>query len=106
MGRFARRLLVAVVSTLSTAVLMSSVLASPAAAAADRPVMPPAGTYHVPVYRPAPATQRLVVCKPGGNPTGLAQQLAKECAYHDIQAAVDAVRQRGTTIYVLPGTYR
>ncbi|MEV0404587.1 right-handed parallel beta-helix repeat-containing protein [Actinoallomurus sp. NPDC050550] len=115
MGRFARRLLVAVVSAVSTAVLTSSVLASPASAAdqpvvspvvADRPVVFPAGTYHVPTYRPAPATSRLVVCKPGGNLTGLAQQLAEECAYHDIQAAVDAVRQRGTTIYVLPGTYR
>jgi Right handed beta helix region len=106
MGRFARRLLVAVVSALSTTVLTSSVLAASASASADRPVTPLAGTYHVPAYRPAPATPRLVVCKPGGDLTGLAQQLARECAYHDIQAAVDAVRLRGTTIYVLPGTYR
>ncbi|MCO5969388.1 right-handed parallel beta-helix repeat-containing protein [Actinoallomurus soli] len=106
MGRFARRLLVAVVSALSTTVITSSVLASSAAASPGRAVTPPAGVYHIPAYRPAPATQRLVVCKPGGHYTGLAQQLAPECAYHDVQAAVDAVRQRGTTIYVLPGTYR
>jgi hypothetical protein len=106
MGRFARRLLVAVVSALSTTVITSSVLASSAAASAGRSVLPPAGMYNIPAYRPAPATPRLVVCKPGAQPAGLAQQLVRECAYHDIQAAVDAVRQRGTTIYVLPGTYR
>lgn len=103
MRRFRRRLLVA---GGIAAIIAGS--ASPALALGDRPVMPPPGTYHVPAYRPAPAAARLVVCKTGGTPrlTGLAAQLAAECRYHDIQQAVDAVTQRGTTIYVLPGTYR
>jgi hypothetical protein len=112
MGRFARRLLVAVVFVVTTVWF-----ASPALAADARPVTPLAawavvpapGTYHVPAYRPALAWPRLVVC--GSAPsapsvTGVAAQLAGECAYHQIQQAIDAVRARGTTIYVLPGTYR
>jgi hypothetical protein len=100
MGRFARRLLVAVVFIVTTLGFASSAFASGA-----RPVTFPAGAYHVPAYRMAAASPRLVVCRPGAHLTGLAGQLAGECAYHDIQRAVDAVRQRGTTIYVLPGTY-
>lgn len=96
MGRFVRRLLVAAFFAVTIAAS-----ATPALALAARPVTPPAGTYHVPAYRPQPAAPYLVVCKPGA--TG---PLAGECRYHDIQQAVDAVRQPGTTIYVLPGTYR
>jgi Right handed beta helix region len=109
MGRFARRLLVAVVFVVTTVWF-----ASPALAADARPVTPLAawavvpapGTYHVPAYRPALAWPRLVVCGSGPSVTGVAAQLAGECAYHQIQQAIDAVRARGTTIYVLPGTYR
>ncbi|MCW2947043.1 MAG: hypothetical protein JWR24_3760 [Actinoallomurus sp.] len=101
MGRFARRLLVAVVFIVSMVGFASTAFAS-----GERPLTLPAGTYHVPVYRPVAAWPRLVVCTPGARLTGVAQQLARECAYHHIQQAVDAVRQRGTTIYVLPGTYR
>jgi hypothetical protein len=102
MGRFARRLLVAVVFIVTTVGSAAPVFASGA-----RPVVLPAGTYHVPAYRAAPATPRLVVCAPGAGShlTGAARHLGRECAYHDIQQAVDAVRERGTTIYVLPGTY-
>jgi hypothetical protein len=101
MGRFVRRLLVAGVFAVTIA---GSV--SPAFALGARPVTPPAGNYHVPAYRPLPAASHLVVCKPGVRPTGPAAQLAGECRYHDIQQAIDAVRQPGMTIYVLPGTYR
>jgi Right handed beta helix region len=109
MRRFARRLLVAVLFIVTTVWL-----ASPAFAADARPVTPltawaiapPPGTYHVPAYRPVLAGPRLVVCPPGPVPAGVAQQLVSECAYHQIQQAIDAVRTRGTTIYVLPGTYR
>jgi hypothetical protein len=110
MGRFARRLLVAVVFIVTTVSF-----ASPAFAA-DEPsvtplsatawaVTPTPGTYHVPSYRAAVAAPRLVVCQPGARLTGAARQLAGECAYHQIQQAVDAVQARGTTIYVLPGIY-
>jgi hypothetical protein len=65
----------------------------------------PPGTYHVPAYRAQGASPRLVVCRPGAAVPDAARPLAGECAYHDIQQAVDAVRTRGTTIYVLPGVY-
>lgn len=81
-----------------------------------------------PQYRPllpTPALPRLVVCKKPGN-EGVAagqdsasrikrfatgalktvnEQLYRECAFEHLQAAVDAVQERGTTIYVLPGVY-
>ena len=113
MRRFARRLLVAIVFVVTTVWF-----ASPAFAAGTQPVTPvapalwafsyPPDNYHVPAYRAAGAAPHLVVCAPGTSPTGgtgAARQLAGECAYHQIQQAVDAVRTRGTTIYVLPGTY-
>lgn len=82
-----------------------------------------------PVYRPllpAPASPRLVVCKKPGNEgigagqdsaaliakfsdaalKNVNQQLLGECAFEHLQAAVDAVTVRGTTIYILPGVYR
>jgi hypothetical protein len=64
----------------------------------------------------APATPRLVVCKPESSaaiseiPAGprraANKRLLGECRYEHIQDAVDAVTTKGTTIYVLPGTYR
>lgn len=116
MGRFARRLAAAIVFVVTTLWFIT-----PASTAGAEPVTPPApwaityptftfptGTYHVPAYRTTPAAQRLVVCPSGTSPSrlsGVAGSLAGECAYHQIQQAVDAVRTRGTTIYVLPGTY-
>jgi hypothetical protein len=112
MGRFVRRALAAIVFAVTMAWF-----ASPAfAAEAPPPVAPlapapwafsyPLGSYHVPDYRAAPAWPRLVVCQPGTSAlSGVARTLAGECGYHEIQQAVDAVRTRGTTIYVLPGTY-
>lgn len=81
-----------------------------------------------PQYRallPTPASPRLVVCKKPGNEgvgagqdsasritrfasgalKSVNQQLLGECAFEHLQAAVDAVTLRGTTIYVLPGIY-
>jgi hypothetical protein len=100
MRRFARRLLVAVLVIVTMAGFGSAAIAATAA-----PVSPLAGTYHVPVYRTAGTSPRLVVCAPGVSLSGFARQLAAECAYHDVQRAIDAVRARGTTIYVLRGTY-
>ncbi|HXG28314.1 MAG TPA: hypothetical protein VNJ47_05625, partial [Nevskiales bacterium] len=86
-----------------------------------------------PTYRPLHdasgnllQTPRLVVCKKPGDegvaagqdsaariakmPTGALktanQKLLNECQFEHLQAAVDAVTVRGTTIYVLPGVYR
>lgn len=86
-----------------------------------------------PVYRPllsngqpSPQSNRLVVCKKPGD-EGVAQgddsaariarmaggalkqvnqTLYGECRFPHLQAAVDAVKTAGTTIYVLPGLYR
>ncbi len=81
-----------------------------------------------PQYRPllpTPASPRLVVCKKPGNEgvgpgessasriatmqdaalKSVNQKLLGECAFEHLQAAVDAVTTRGTTIYVLPGRY-
>jgi len=78
-----------------------------------------------PQYRPMLAAPRLVVCKKPGNegigsgedsasriaamPDGALRsanrRLLGECAFEHLQAAVDAVSVRGTTIYVLPGRY-
>ena len=113
MGRFARRLLAAIVFVVTMVWFVS-----PAFAVGTRPVTAlapapwaftyPPGTYHIPAYRSAPASPRLVVCQRGTSPSelsGVARSLAGECAHHQIQQAVDAVRTRGTTIYVLPGAY-
>lgn len=86
-----------------------------------------------PVYRPlltgsqpTPQANSLVVCKKAGD-EGVAagddsaariarmadgplkqanQSLLGKCGFQHLQAAVDAVKTRGTTIYVLPGLYR
>ncbi len=79
-------------------------------------VFPP-GTGSPPSYRPfVEARPRLVVCKPESGAAiakmadparqALNQRLLGECGFADMQAAVDAVRTRGTNIYVLPGLYR
>lgn len=87
----------------------------PAVAHEERPVTFPAGLGSVPAYRTPLAGPRLVVCKPESaelikDYTGalrkLNDMLLGECAYEHMQAAVNAVTQRGTTIYVLPGKYR
>ncbi len=78
-----------------------------------------------PQRRPLLAAPRLVVCKKAGD-EGVAagetsaariakirseslrsvnQTLLGECKFEHLQAAVDAVSKRGTTIYVLPGIY-
>lgn len=103
----------ALVAVLAALALAAGTL--PALAHAERPVRFPAGTGSVPVYRPPLASPRLVVCKPEsravvegyrGALRAMNDTLLGECAFEHVQAAVDAVRTRGTTIYVLPGTYR
>lgn len=108
MGRYARRLLAAIVFVVTTVWSVSAAFAAdvpPVAPPSTSTLSLPPGTYHIPAYRAAVAAPHLVVCQPGEPATGVAQGLARECAYHQIQQAVDAVRTRGTTIYVLPGIY-
>lgn len=60
------------------------------------------------------AAPRLVVCAKdsadrvgaqSGSARALNEALLRECSYDTVQAAVDAVYRRGTTIYLLPGKY-
>ncbi|MFI0353033.1 right-handed parallel beta-helix repeat-containing protein [Actinomadura sp. 9N407] len=96
-------------------VVALGLMAAPAFAHEERPVTFPAGTGKVPTYRQPLSSPRLVVCKPDSAEriaayTGwlrtMNERLLAECGYEHIQAAVNAVEKRGTTIYVLPGKYR
>lgn len=100
------------------ALLFAALLAlpSPASAHAEREVTFPSGTGSVPRYRTGGPT--LLVCKRGSLqrirrlPPKLREdnlalyERCREDGYGHIQAAVDAVRRRGTRILILPGVYR
>ena len=101
----------------AAAALMIGAGAGGAAAHEERDSVFPPGTGTTPTYRPfSEATPRLVVCKPESR--ALIQKIAdpklrafntrllSECRFANMQGAVDAVKTRGTNIYVLPGTYR
>ncbi|MDQ3957337.1 MAG: right-handed parallel beta-helix repeat-containing protein [Actinomycetota bacterium] len=87
-----------------------------ASAHAERDAFFPDGKGKVPKYRPMIAEPNLVVCAPDSHrriarisDPGLRadnRALEKRCKFRNLQDAVNAVRQRGTTIYVLPGVYR
>jgi hypothetical protein len=119
LGRRVIAVVVAVASLAFSALVVVFGLAIPARAAdaaadaanADRA----AAVAAYPGYRRALAAPRLIVCaKDSKSRIGrlsaaaraLNESLLPECAYNDVQHAVDAVWRRGTTIYVLPGRYR
>lgn len=92
-------------------------LAPPASAHEERESQFPPGNGSVPVHRtPDQAADVLVVCKDdsAGRIAEIAdpgvrafnEQLLARCGFEHLQAAVDAVTQQGTNIYVLPGVYR
>lgn len=82
---------------------------------AERDAFFPDGTGDVPTYRPMVAEPNLVVCAPDSRNRirkiddkelrTINLKLAAKCDYRNIQDAVFDVRQKGTTIYVLPGVY-
>ncbi|MBK5306918.1 MAG: right-handed parallel beta-helix repeat-containing protein [Frankiaceae bacterium] len=91
--------------------------ASGAAAHEERESTFPPGTGIAPTYRPYDAAKpHLVVCKSDSGKRiaamtdpkvkALNATLLPQCAFQHIQAAVDAVKTKGTNIYVLPGLYR
>ncbi|HEV2755041.1 MAG TPA: right-handed parallel beta-helix repeat-containing protein [Actinomycetota bacterium] len=83
---------------------------------AERDAFFPDGSGEVPAYRPMIAKPNLVVCTPQSakriqkitNPQLKADnlKLLDSCRFRNLQDAVNAVRKRGTTIYMLPGVYR
>lgn len=106
-----------VLTITATAALLAVAGAQGAVAHEERESVFPPGTGSTPTYRPfAEATPRLVVCKPESKALVKAiadprlrafnSRLLGECEFEHIQAAVDAVQERGTNVYVLPGTYR
>ena len=108
--------LAALAAVAASAVLLLAT-AAPAVAHEERASVFPDGRGTPPSARAYdPSALSVVVCKPesaaavaampAGKTKALNEQLLPRCAYSDIQAAVDAVTARGTTIYVLPGTYR
>jgi hypothetical protein len=90
--------------------------AGPSAAHEERPATFPDGTGKVPKFRGYKNPRSRVVCRPNSKgliaklPQGKVKQrnqrLLKRCEFRNIQAAIDTVRKRRTSIYVLPGTYR
>jgi hypothetical protein len=90
--------------------------AVPAIAHEERPAEFPDGSGSVPQYRPIPADPHLVVCDAKRSAKRVSKMkdaalratnegLLAECRFNNIQDAVNAVTQAGTTIYVLPGVY-
>ena len=88
---------------------------SPASAHEERPATFPDGTGKVPHFRGWHNHRSLVVCRPSSArriarlPKGRVKQrnqrMLKHCRYRSIQTAVDSIRKRHTSIYVLPGRY-
>ena len=95
--------------------LALSMIATTAFAHAERDTVFPDGTGEVPKYRPMVAEPNLVVCKDDSRSRIMDIQdkalrkinlkLLASCDYEHIQDAVFALKQAGSTIYVLPGVY-
>ena len=96
--------------------MLAALVPGEAAAHAEREAEFPDGSGSVPVYRPMIAEPNLVVCKRNSGRLirsigddqlrRVNQKLLERCDFRHLQDAVNAVKQRGTTIYLLPGTYR
>ncbi len=100
--------------TLFTLVL-GGMLAPSATAHEERPASFPDGTGHVPKFLGLDNPRHRVVCKAGsakriarmdaGALKRRNRQLLRECHFHSIQTAINSIRHRRTSIYVLPGIY-
>ena len=92
------------------------VSAGPSPAHEERPAMFPDGTGKVPTFRGYHNPRSRVVCRPtsarriAAMPNGRVKQrnlrMLERCSFHSIQTAINSVRKRHTSIYVLPGIYR
>ncbi|GAB3258945.1 right-handed parallel beta-helix repeat-containing protein [Nocardioides dilutus] len=112
----AARVLLALLLSAPLAVGLVALGATPSTAHEERPATFPDGTGKVPKFRGYKNPRARVVCRPGSKgliaklPDGKVKQrnerLLKKCEFRNIQAAIDTVRKRNTSIYVLPGTYR
>ena len=90
-------------------------LAGPAAAHEERPATFPDGTGHRPTYAGLSNPRHRVVCQ-ADSAARIARmkasplkrrnrELLRECRFHSIQTAINSIRYRHTSVYVLPGVY-
>ncbi|WP_372727690.1 right-handed parallel beta-helix repeat-containing protein [Nocardioides sp.] len=114
MARVARILLTLLVAP-GLSALALTVPASPAQAHEERPAGFPDETGKRPKFLGYDNARHRVVCRPNSAkrikamPPGRAKQRSRrmldECRFGSIQTAIDSIKRRRTSIYVLPGTY-
>ncbi len=95
--------------------LLVTALAAPGSAHEEREASFPDGSGSRPDFLGWDNPERRVVCKPDSQeriaamPAGrmkhVSGHLVEECEFGSIQSAIDSVDRRGTSVYVLPGTY-
>ncbi|ABL81291.1 hypothetical protein Noca_1778 [Nocardioides sp. JS614] len=106
---------VAVLLVAAATVLTMLAGAPPAGAHEERPAQFPDGTGHRPSFLGFDNPRQRVVCGsdsgrliaalPEGAVKDRNERLLDSCRYRSIQDAIDSVRKRQTSVYVLPGTY-
>ena len=116
MSRISRALLVLLVAPGLTAAGLTVGLTAPAGAHEERPASFPDGSGHRPSFLGYDNPRHRVVCKRGSAdriaamPAGVVkdrnERLLRHCEFSSIQGAVNSIKQRRTSVYVLPGTYR
>ena len=95
--------------------LIGAVGAAPASAHEERPATFPDGTGERPAYLGLDNPRHRVVCRPhsdrriaqmrAGRLKTRNQRLLEECRFGSIQTAINSIKRRNTSIYVLPGYY-
>ena len=95
--------------------LLTLGVSGPATAHEERPAVFPDGGGAVPTYLGLDNARHRVVCKADSDeriarmPAGVKKRrnlaLLQECDYRSIQDAINSIKRRNTSIYVLPGTY-
>ncbi len=95
--------------------LVVTALTVPGSAHEERESSFPSGQGQVPTFLGFDNDRSRVVCKPGsasriaampaGRMKRVSRGLLDDCGFRSIQSAVNSVKQRRTSIYVLPGTY-
>ena len=95
--------------------LLAVAWAAPAAAHEERPAQFPDGTGHRPHFLGWDNPRQRVVCQgdsvaavaalPDGAAKRRSERLLRSCRFHSIQDAINTIKHRKTSVYVLPGTY-
>ena len=109
------RVLVVTLLTVLVAGLMSVGVSAPAFAHEERPAVFPDGTGRRPTYLGLDNARSRVVCKADSDeriramrPGRLKRKnlaLLERCEYGSIQTAVNSIKRRNTSVYILPGVY-